>query len=696
MRAAGGGSTFRWLDAARYAVAAVLTVLIVAVIVNAIKVVLRPDSLRLWVVEGAVSSTPLPPEEAVTLGLNLRAENPSGRVRMYLLNITAYLFNNKTVESTTEPADDCIIFFRPGDVAVAQQVAVDTITQVNGTNDDAVMDPFYFDILYAERSVIRDAAMRVEGTLVTEVRSGINRTRPGTTYYCWPLVVGGKASGTEDDNNGYTLVAISSLKAKAVCSGHRVPVPPNRTWVPLSHLHGSCSPSSSARGKPPPLAELLRQDQLRVDDIQTRLSGVADEKKKKKHAAKCTSTQMNTGPVLDVNMGTSSTVRRKPPSYLDRYAVPTRFSICSSITHKTDDKEVTKGKISQSQQTIRPAATGGGGSSSIQQPGGVSQTVMVDTASDVPWVRCLPCPNPPCPSYDPARSSTYAAFPCNSTDCARLGSHANGCVSNQCQYRASSPDGLTSSGTYGSDVLTIGAGATNTIRRFKFGCSHAEQGSIGSSQQNAAGIMALGGGRESLVSQTAATYGNAFSYCIPPTTNYPGFFSLGSPIAESSRFVLTPMLRDGASPATFHRVLLRDITVAGKNLGVPTEVFAAGAVLDSRTAITRLPLTAYDALRAEFRSRMAAYRAAPPKGNLDTCFDFTGVPVVTLPRVELVFDQDAVVELDASGVLFNDCLAFAANADDVAAGVLGNVQQQTIEVLYDVGGGAVGFRRIAC
>jgi hypothetical protein len=29
-------------------------------------------------------------------------------------------------------------------------------------------------------------------------------------------------------------------------------------------------------------------------------------------------------------------------------------------------------------------------------------------------------------------------------------------------------------------------------------------------------------------------------------------------------------------------------------------------------------------------------------------------------------------------------------------GILGNVQQQTMEVLYDVGGGAVGFRRGAC
>lgn len=147
---------------------------------------------------------------------------------------------------------------------------------------------------------------------------------------------------------------------------------------------------------------------------------------------------------------------------------------------------------------------------------------------------------------------------------------------------------------------------------------------------------------------------------------------------------------------TFHRVLLVAITVAGQRLDVPTDVFAGGAVLDSRTTITRLPLTAYDALRAAFRSNMMAYRAAPPKGILDTCFDFTGEPVVNLPKVALVFDQDATVELDPSGVLFNDCLAFASNGDDASPGILGSVQQQTIEVLYDVRGGALGFRRLAC
>jgi hypothetical protein len=46
------------------------------------------------------------------------------------------------------------------------------------------------------------------------------------------------------------------------------------------------------------MAELLRQDRLRIEDIQMRLSGNADDQEsKKKHAAKTVSTTMNYGPV---------------------------------------------------------------------------------------------------------------------------------------------------------------------------------------------------------------------------------------------------------------------------------------------------------------------------------------------------------------------------------------------------------------
>ncbi|KAJ1257675.1 hypothetical protein BS78_10G013800 [Paspalum vaginatum] len=206
-RGDGGGTgkhqpTFWCLNVARYTVAAVVTVLIFLVVVVAIKFVLRPDSLHLSVVGGSVHSTPQPRKKAVTLALNIRAENPSGRARMYLLNITAYLFGNATQASTPTPNEDCIILFKPVDEAVRQQTAVDSMTSVEVPDDPGVMDTSYFDALYTKGGAISDAMLRVEGSLITEVTSRINRTRP-VTYYCGPLLVGGdeasKSKGRNDD-----------------------------------------------------------------------------------------------------------------------------------------------------------------------------------------------------------------------------------------------------------------------------------------------------------------------------------------------------------------------------------------------------------------------------------------------------------------------------------------------------------------
>jgi hypothetical protein len=48
------------IDAARYAVASVVAVLIISVIVNAIEIVLRPESLSLSVIGGAMFARPAP------------------------------------------------------------------------------------------------------------------------------------------------------------------------------------------------------------------------------------------------------------------------------------------------------------------------------------------------------------------------------------------------------------------------------------------------------------------------------------------------------------------------------------------------------------------------------------------------------------------------------------------------------------
>ena len=195
MTQGGGGekSSFRrWLNATRYAVAAAVTVLIMVVIVNAIKVVLRPDSLQLSVPGGAISAGRFkpPPEELLAVELNLRAHNPSGRVRMYYLDITAYLFDKSTPASASRTPDfDSVVYFNPKDIAVLQQETVDSFLALKLKK--ASLGPPYFDVLY-NGSRVSDMTLRLDGNLVTEVTSELNKSRQAS-YYCEQLLVGGNS-----------------------------------------------------------------------------------------------------------------------------------------------------------------------------------------------------------------------------------------------------------------------------------------------------------------------------------------------------------------------------------------------------------------------------------------------------------------------------------------------------------------------
>lgn len=209
------------------------------------------------------------------------------------------------------------------------------------------------------------------------------------------------------------------------------------------------------------------------------------------------------------------------------------------------------------------------------------------------------------------------------------------------------------------------------------------------------GLTGLGGDRESLVSQMAATYGKAFSYCLPPpSSSAGGFLTLGAAGGASSGYARTPMVRFNVP--TFYGVFLQAITVAGTKLNVPASVFSGASVVDSGTVITQLPPTAYQALRAAFRKEMKAYPSAAPVGNLDTCFDFSGFNTVTVPAVTLTFSRGAAMDLDISGILYASCLAFTATPHDGDTGILANVQQRMFEMLFDVGGSTLGFRPGAC
>ncbi|CAN6274648.1 unnamed protein product [Urochloa humidicola] len=433
-------------------------------------------------------------------------------------------------------------------------------------------------------------------------------------------------------DRSYTILSIGSLNSDSVCSETKATPSSTGFTVPLHHRHGPCSPLTSK--KMPTLAEMLQRDQLRAAFVQRKFS--------------VASAALGAGAALGVQQSAAT--------------VPTT--------------------LGTSLNTLEYVITVGLGSPAT------TQTMLIDTGSDVSWVQCNPCSQ--ChsqadPLFDPSSSSTYSPFSCGSATCTQLGQEGNGCSNSQCQYIVKYGDGSTTTGTYSSDTLTLGS---NTVSNFQFGCSNAESGF----NDQTDGLMGLGGGAQSLASQTAGTFGSAFSYCLPPTSGSSGFLTLG---AGTSGFVKTPMLRMTQIP-TFYGVRLQAIKVGGTQLNIPTSAFSAGSIMDSGTVITRLPRTAYSALSSAFKAGMKKYRSAPASGILDTCFNFNGQTSISIPTVALVFSGGAVVDLDPNGIMLSNCLAFAGNSDDTSLGIIGNVQQRSFEVLYDVGGGAVGFRAGAC
>ncbi|XP_047077853.1 aspartyl protease family protein At5g10770-like [Lolium rigidum] len=288
----------------------------------------------------------------------------------------------------------------------------------------------------------------------------------------------------------------------------------------------------------------------------------------------------------------------------------------------------------------------------------VIQTMMVDTANDVSWVYCRSSNGSTL--FDPSKSTTYAPFSCTAPECTQLGTRGNGCANSECQYNVDYAAVANSTGTYGSDTLTLTS--SETVTSFQFGCRENEGAVAGKTD----GIMGSS-----------------------------GFLTLGAP-SDTSGFVSTPMFRWGAVP-TFYGVLLQDIAVDGKLLNIPPSVFADRSVMSAGTIISRLPPAAYAALSTAFKAGMTQYTAAPPRSILDTCFDFTGLTSITMPNITLVFDGGVAVDLDGNGILIADCLAFAAaTTPDGVPSIIGNVQQRTIEVLLDVGQSVVGFRPAAC
>ncbi|WOK95441.1 hypothetical protein Cni_G04148 [Canna indica] len=325
-----------------------------------------------------------------------------------------------------------------------------------------------------------------------------------------------------------------------------------------------------------------------------------------------------------------------------------------------------------------------------------SYVMVVDTGSSLSWLQCSPC-RVSCHAqvgsvFDPAASATYLSVGCSASECNSLESatlNPAACsTSNVCIYEASYGDSSFSVGYLGKDTLSLGSG--QRVPNFVYGCGQDNEGLFGRS----AGLIGLARNRLSLLSQLAPSLGNSFSYCLPSTAAA-GYLSIGS--YNGGKYAYTPM-QSSSLDDTLYFVKLSSMTVGGSGLPVSSSVYSGTpTIIDSGTVITRLPSDVYDALSAAVAAALKRYPRAPAYSILDTCFKGS-LSKMAVPEVNMVFQGGATLRLAARNVMIDvddstTCLAFAP-AGRVA--IIGNKQQQTYSVVYDVGRSRIGFAAGGC
>ncbi|KAG1327348.1 putative Aspartyl protease family protein [Cocos nucifera] len=255
-------------------------------------------------------------------------------------------------------------------------------------------------------------------------------------------------------------------------------------------------------------------------------------------------------------------------------------------------------------------------------------------------------------------------------------------------------DGSFSTGFFARETLTLTP--SNIVTDFWFGCGEGYGGDFG----DTAGLFGLGRGKVSLVSQVAEKYGGVFSYCLPTRSSSNGYLTIGAGVQISPNVKFTQMITKSYAPS-FYFMELIGMSVGGKDLSIPSTVFTnVGTIIDSGTTITWLPPPAYSALSLEFRQHMSHYSLVTRLGELDTCYDFTGYSRIRVPAIALQFSGGVTLSVDASGILLfaspsQGCLAFASNNKDVFS-IVGNMQQRTFDVVYDIAREMIGFGTGGC
>nr|AFK39237.1 unknown [Lotus japonicus] len=331
----------------------------------------------------------------------------------------------------------------------------------------------------------------------------------------------------------------------------------------------------------------------------------------------------------------------------------------------------------------------------------VERLAIADTGSDLTWVQCSPCDNTKCfaqntPLYDPLNSSTFTLLPCDSQPCTQLPYSQYVCSDyGDCIYAYTYGDNSYSYGGLSSDSIRLMLLQLHYNSKICFGCGFQNKFTADKSGKTT-GIVGLGAGPLSLVSQLGDEIGHKFSYCLLPfSSNSNSKLKFGeAAIVQGNGVVSTPLIIKPDLP--FYYLNLEGITVGAKT--VKTGQTDGNIIIDSGSTLTYLEESFYNEFVSLVKETVAVeedqyipypfdfcftYKegmSTPP----DVVFHFTGGDVVLKPMNTLVLIEDNLI-----------CSTVVPSHFDGIA-IFGNLGQIDFHVGYDIQGGKVSFAPTDC
>lgn len=337
-----------------------------------------------------------------------------------------------------------------------------------------------------------------------------------------------------------------------------------------------------------------------------------------------------------------------------------------------------------------------------------SYYLYMDTGSDLMWLQCEGCraPDGRCfpqrePVYPNSGSGSYHPLPCNKHNLCE----PNQCINSSCSYNVRYLDSSSSFGILAYENFSIGSDSrqSKVVKNLVFGCGVDNRKSYGNNSNQIAGIMGLGWGSHSILSQADSLTLGRFSYCLPPITNNTNkwpitYLRFGRDVMNRSSLRVTPLLRV-ADQKVYH-VVLQGISINSKRLSLSDRDFrlrgdgSGGCIIDSGTPFSRLIKPAYEVLEKALKKHFWGHRNLKPyKGpkGLELCYErlkaegYKNLPSLTFhfKNSDLVIRAEAVfLMMGKMSLTKGEYFCLAILPSDVIS-VLGSYQQTNQRFIYD-------------